>query len=776
MPSTPQNTPTATGVMGTDTQERQSYTQPVGMNGQNDSTPNETRVAPEPASGQGVAESQPMPPPADPFPPLPPHTTSETATNARARKHAPGRTAKGKGRAASKAAARMIGRGAPPQNRLEPQTSSTTPRTVSKARKRRRAEEDVEGDTTPGSLVSTVVTPARNQTMRPSATGTSLPDIHPSSAARRDNTPSPSNTDDDIEMDVPLPQGDEGELDTHRMMYCYNVNPYDIHARHMPPPVIPPPQDHHNSTNGTEHDPANLRTGHTTPTTIRVAPSHLTQAYRTELDEQGNVRPSHPGPPTRIPNTRPPASGEFGYGADFDERAFRAAIFHAPPYQLRPGSEYERGRQGGAESPAAYLRRLQPEPPILHTPTASHPSYHSTAIRQHSAHQNEPSHNDDTIHPIARPNSVQRVGTPFPQRPNIDQLHAQQEHPTHPAIRQLGAWRNLSALPAGPSIGSLTPTPQGGWRVIQGDNPLWKFSNQNAEQVSAWMNDDTPSCLAHIPGLGATDEGRWVRRGHIESVLRKYLGDESITVTLPTPSNPQPRRNAAPYFYLVRAADHRAIKALTDMIWLSSIELTIGFIRLDLDPPTLVAAFQDIHAFVATTEAGIADLVIDALIAMADIIVSIIIDDIANNGRWQAFSALEAFDHILHSVRVRIIHRKLRGDVIDPIALIYCQSPTADVGGWEAFCHHIQNYPFGSVHSGHPSQATTSLWCALCHSFDHPTGLCYLPDVPMWHGPTIAEVLAIQANPPPPPTSHPTRPAARTGGRGARRGRGRGGR
>ena len=355
-------------------------------------------------------------------------------------------------------------------------------------------------------------------------------------------------------------------------------------------------------------------------------------------------------------------------------------------------------------------------------------------------------------------------------------------HAAHQA-RQLytqDSWRSTAVVSAaGTTTGplTLTPTPQGGWRTIQGDNPLWKFGNQNADQVSAWLNDESPSCLAHIPGLGATDEGRWVRRGNIESILRRHFRDDSITVTLPTPAIAQARRNAVPYFYLIRADDPRITQPLVDMIWMSTTELTIGFVRLDLDPPTLVAVFQDIHAFVATTEVGIADMVIDALIEMADIVVSLIIDDIAHDGRWRAFSALEAFDHIIHSVRVRIIHRCIRGDIIDPVILIYCQSPTADTGGWEAFRHHIQNFPFGSTHSGHPSPCTASLWCTLCHSFDHPTGLCYLPTIPMWHGPTIDEVIHAQALPGPAMQGpNNTRGTGRTSGRGGRQGRSRGGR
>ena len=583
-------------------------------------------------------------------------------------------------------------------------------------------------------------------------------------------------------MELERPRSEPGDIDTFQIMHYHNVNPYDIRARHLPPPVAPPPlHASHVVTNASEHDPTNIRDGRTTPAPRRIAPLHLTQAYRTEVDEHGNIRPSHPGPPTRIPNAYPPAPGDFGNGTDFDERAFRAATFRAPPYQLRLGTEYGAGRQGAEESPAAYLRRTMPPPPTITNNPASLPTWQRTETKPTAA-QPHPLAPRSTPRPLERSQPGSMTPLPMPALPSAQHSHQSQYLAPHTAAasdayRPPGAWRNAITMPAGPPVGLLTPAPQGGWRTVQGDNPLWKFGNQNAEQVSAWMNDDAPSCLAHLPGLGATDEGRWVRRGHMESVLHRYFHNDTITVTLPTPSNAQPRRNAAPYFYLVRAEDRRVIQAMVDMIWLSSAELTMGFVRLDLDPPTLVAAFQDIHAFVATTEIGIADLVIDALIAMADITVSLIIEDIANNGRWQSFSALEAFDHILHSVRVRIIHRRIRGDIIDPIVLIYCQSPTADAGGWEAFRHHIQNYPFGSTHSGHPTPITTSLWCALCHSHDHPTGLCYLPTVPMWHGPSIEEVLAVQAAPPPPSAStNSTRGTPRPAGRGARRGRGRGGR
>lgn len=711
----------------------------------------------------------------EPFPPLPtrPAMQNKTGATKKTKSAAASRTKqRAKGRAATRRGAlNTLGVGPPPPARPEsPGSPSPAPvRVTSDARKRRRAEKDVDGPDASGAVAQMVFTqPAPGDI---TANAREAEELRTNTV--RDATGNDRLEGSDVDMDVALPEGDDVDLDTYRLMSFHGINPYDIRQSHLPPPVAPSPTPTANLGDNA-YDPSRIREQRSPGGTLRIAPPHLVRAYRTEVDEHGHVRPSNPGPPTRRPNSQPFQSGEFGDGSSFDERAFRAATFHAPPYQLRTGPTASGVQQGHQESPAAYLTRATvppganaPPPHLAPWPTARP----SAAPLPAQDAEGSPTRRDTSR--IHLPPPPSRAPSPGRQQRHDDGLHLPpRAPPSYPTSRAQDAWRVATTTSTGPTMGPMTPVPRGGWRMVQGDSPMWKFVNQDTEQVSAWLRDDAPSCLAHIPGLGATDDGRWVRRGEMELTLRRFFNTDTISVTLPTPANPQPARNSHPYFCLVRAEDPDVVATLLRHVWMSMSHITMGFLRLDLDPPTLVASFQDIHAFVATTEDGIADLVVDALLTMSDIVISLIIDDLANDGRWQSFSALEAFDTLLHSVRVRLVPRRIRGDIVDPIALVYCQSPTADAGGWEAFRHHLQHYQFGSAHSGRPRPCTTALWCALCHSHDHPTGLCYLPDVPMWHGPSIADAIASQA----PQRQTRTRGNGRVPARGRGAGRGRGGR
>ena len=279
----------------------------------------------------------------DPFPPLPlplPHPAAPSIPVTRRRVSE--RAKKGKGRASTNLSS--LGLGAPPPARPGSPTTPTPAHIVSEARKRRRAEADEDGDPAPSGPVRTIITPPRREQQPASATREPIPAQQVTN--EQPSLPEHHAEDEDVVMNETPAAGDERDIDTHGMMNFYNVSPYDIRPHHLPPPVQPSPHATRDITNATEHDPANIREGRHRPSPPRVAPPHLACAYRTEIDENGNVRPSHPGPPTRIPNTRPPAVGEFGHGADYDKRAFRAATFHAPPYQLHPGSDYPSGRQG----------------------------------------------------------------------------------------------------------------------------------------------------------------------------------------------------------------------------------------------------------------------------------------------------------------------------------------------------------------------------------------------------------------------------------------------
>ena len=55
---------------------------------------------------------------------------------------------------------------------------------------------------------------------------------------------------------------------------------------------------------------------------------------------------------------------------------------------------------------------------------------------------------------------------------------------------------------------------------------------------------------------------------------------------------------------------------------------------------------------------------------------------------------------------------------------------------WSEVRHLLANHSYDTSMLGRATIKLTSYDCAICHSADHPRGLCAFPKVPGWNGPT----------------------------------------
>lgn len=287
-----------------------------------------------------------------------------------------------------------------------------------------------------------------------------------------------------------------------------------------------------------------------------------------------------------------------------------------------------------------------------------------------------------------------------------------------------------------------TRRPRTGWRDIAQRNFTSRNEGQCPRQAAAWAADPRNAILLHLPGHGAQDPGTEDRIAHAQGVFRDRLGVnlDNVDFIPAIPAAAGSRgSNTAPYYIAVFGLPEDVIDHIVAEGWVSTPEGTFRAEPMHAPPPRFQGVFMHPRRFGSVTEAGI-----EARIRRTiqdggrneEEVRTYIANDIADDGRWSHVDEDTVFNHLVRSIHVHVIPYQVRGGASEPLALVYIESPTADSNEWEAFRAFIMNLVYGDDLTGHPTPFTGTMWCSICHSHDHPTGLCDLPAVPGWNGPT----------------------------------------
>ena len=297
-------------------------------------------------------------------------------------------------------------------------------------------------------------------------------------------------------------------------------------------------------------------------------------------------------------------------------------------------------------------------------------------------------------------------------------------------------------LPLGTPIPlQVTRVPAGGWRRIQGDDHYWRVRGMDPHQLEAWLGDQGPAVLVQVPSIGASDPGVFDRLAAIRDLLRTFFELDNVTVTAAIPPDGAHRANSEPFFNIIRGPglSWADVEELVEIQWLSTPSLMLNFKPFAFEAPTFLGAWRHIERFGDASELGIRRAFQRGMQSevMRIGITRLLAGDIENEGLWAGYTVQEAYRSLLRSIEVRIISNRRAGENAEPLALLYCLSPTAFPPEWLLFRDHVQMFPYGTAANGSPEFVTHHLWCTICHSTDHPTHQCYLPSVHGWFGPQL---------------------------------------
>ncbi|TFY58488.1 hypothetical protein EVJ58_g6389 [Rhodofomes roseus] len=258
--------------------------------------------------------------------------------------------------------------------------------------------------------------------------------------------------------------------------------------------------------------------------------------------------------------------------------------------------------------------------------------------------------------------------------------------------------------------------------------------------------DQTP-VLASFVGHGARDNDpeSWDRMERLRKVLTDEYGVPAPELYLPnTADGNRPKLNSDPVYLLVQGITTRQQIALLKKKYHVTKELQVHFTDLSLAPSTWIGSFEKKDAFGTMTAEQILPY-FRASFRREPLFSSTMetIERDKNLGhlsKWGSTPSDVAFEITINSITVRVLPRRSTGGGNDPIVQLYCVSPTFHPRDWIIWRDCAREQPFSTEHGAKAALIRTIVKCKLCHSADHPTGLCDLPSVPGWNGPTADEV------------------------------------
>lgn len=174
--------------------------------------------------------------------------------------------------------------------------------------------------------------------------------------------------------------------------------------------------------------------------------------------------------------------------------------------------------------------------------------------------------------------------------------------------------------------------------------------------------------------------------------------------------------------------------------WISTPQVTFRVEAINITPPTFLGAFMQARRFGSLNPSTIAERVRETIREDDEVmwdIYEIVSRDVHSEGRWANRDPDAVLEHIIDTVRVDVLDYQTRAGVTEPLVRIYMDSPTLDESDWNAFRDIIMGLAFGDDLTGNPAIFAGTLWCAICHGYDHPTELCPLLQIPGWNGPTL---------------------------------------
>lgn len=363
-------------------------------------------------------------------------------------------------------------------------------------------------------------------------------------------------------------------------------------------------------------------------------------------------------------------------------------------------------------------------------------------------------------HASARPNrgppAALRMPTPQYPRPNpyatapqyefpqvLHAAHMAYAPPAAPVPHAAQAAAQHPAAPAPPAQAPdeaeegavTTPTPNGGWKEIQGKKPNWQFEKMHDGMASAWKDSGFPRCLVAMAGQGACDPGEGPRRDIEKETIAKIFGFTPRIIQAQSATTGS-RRNDDPPCNLVQADQWEEIHLLLAEKCVSVRDgPTLFFFPIDPPLPSLMAVYSKPEAF-AESGPHLAHTIRSRLFRPVnyDRITAVFQRELESPDAPNDVTPNDLAGILLNSITTKEVTRRWKG-TDTPLVVIHCNVPTADEDTWFAIRNIFRTARLGTAITGQPVLYKEPMKCGTCRGVEHDTNMCYLHSLRNWYGP-----------------------------------------
>ena len=219
-------------------------------------------------------------------------------------------------------------------------------------------------------------------------------------------------------------------------------------------------------------------------------------------------------------------------------------------------------------------------------------------------------------------------------------------------------------------------------------------------------------------------------------IIASHVGTPTTNLKISPPSSLALPDAAPPTTFLVYGASRLLRNTVVDQrIW-SVPQVTFEAYPFESNViPTLILCLA---GFICPDEDTIVNSVKSAwlqplaVIQLAEILLSA--DPKNFSGETGPLRAQNAIRSMANSARSELLNYRTPGGAPSPRWNVHVTSPTSRIGAWAKIKEYVDELLYPSTLCGTGSTRKFFL-CTLCHSCNHPRGLCPFPSIQGWHGP-----------------------------------------
>ncbi|KAI0267773.1 hypothetical protein BC834DRAFT_842450 [Gloeopeniophorella convolvens] len=265
---------------------------------------------------------------------------------------------------------------------------------------------------------------------------------------------------------------------------------------------------------------------------------------------------------------------------------------------------------------------------------------------------------------------------------------------------------------------------------VQDEEPSTPLMHLHPDQVTDWVSTTTGRVLVRPFDTAATNPANHAAiAAEIMTAITDITGSNSVAVSIPLMiDNPLPRTRHPNTFLAYNLTPEQERILLDRGIW--SSELTT-FQVLPLNPPRPSFLFT-LSGFTTLDADHATDLVRQVWQddASAEFFTGLV-EAAPEANRAATVDRIRAF---IASMTTNLLDIRITGQIRTPHFNVYANGEVlANDNEWAAIRSYLRMRLYESTMHGRAT-ASADFHCSLCHSVDHPRGLCPFPDLQGWRG------------------------------------------